>query len=165
MGADVFKAVHEACVPFTRILAVEPSRELNRMPLRRRPLEAMSEPPVLPVPSTTVPPSFPLIWSVIAKIPVGSVASYGEIARRAQLPRRARLVAQALRAAPDALDLPWFRVIRSDGKIAFAPGSVAFVRQRGLLVSEGIEVLDNGRVCAAGKAEDGDNLDAALWRQ
>ena len=114
------------------------------------------------VPLPTFPPSFPLIWSAIAAIPAGSVASYGEVARRAGLPRRARLVAQALRAAPDALMLPWYRVIRSDGKIAFTPGSVAFRRQKKLLQAEGVEVGATGRVTASAMVDD--DLDAALWR-
>lgn len=99
---------------------------------------------------------------MIATISVGSVASYGEIARRAGLPRRARLVAHALRVAPDGLALPWFRVIRSDGRIAFAPGSAAFRRQQEHLQSEGIDVDASGRVRVSSAPDD--DLDAALWR-
>jgi alkylated DNA nucleotide flippase Atl1 len=65
------------------------------------------------------------ILRVIRSIPPGCVASYGEIATRAGLPGRARLVGRVLGdfAAPD---LPWFRVLRSDGRIAFAKGSQPF---------------------------------------
>lgn len=134
------------------------------MPRKRRTPEFLDDLPIADVPSVTVPPTFPLIWAVIAAIPPGSIASYGEVARRAQLPRRARLVAQALRGAPDELDLPWFRVIRSDGKIAFTPGSASFRRQKRLLEREGIQVLDNGRVSGSNAITDDDDLDAALWR-
>jgi methylated-DNA-protein-cysteine methyltransferase-like protein len=109
-----------------------------------------------------VPASFPVIWAVIAAIPHGSVASYGEVARRAGLPRRARLVAQALRAVPDERELPWFRVIRSDGRIAFTPGSASFRRQKALLQREGVTVNASGRVASAVAAEQ--DLDTALWR-
>lgn len=112
--------------------------------------------------SAPVSPSFALIWSTIAAIPAGRIASYGEVARRAGLPRRARLVAQALRAAPDALSLPWHRVVRADGRIAFTPGSASFRRQRRLLEAEGVGVAANGRVTMP--AGDSDDLDALIWR-
>ena len=115
-----------------------------------------------PEAAADVPVSFPVIWAVIAAIPRGSVASYGEVARRAGLPRRARLVAQALRAVPDGRELPWFRVIRSDGRIAFTPGSASFRRQKALLQREGVMVNASGRVASAAAAEQ--DLDAALWR-
>lgn len=106
--------------------------------------------------------AFPAIWATIAAVPAGTVASYGEIARRAGLPRRARLVAQALRAAPDELGLPWHRVLRSDGRIAFPPGSASFRRQKRLLEREGVRVSKNGRTSQSRTLAEPD-LDAALW--
>src|SRR6185437_1310160 len=58
------------------------------------------------------------IYAVIAAIPAGRVASYGQIAARAGLPGRARLVGAALRDTPDGMELPWFRVLHSNGTIA-----------------------------------------------
>lgn len=109
-------------------------------------------------------PAHQAIWTAVAALARGQVAAYGEIARRAGLPRRARLVAQALRVAPAALALPWHRVIRADGRIAFEPGSAGFLRQRRLLRAEGVAVADDGRVSAAfrDRAHTTD-LDAALW--
>lgn len=98
---------------------------------------------------------------MIAAIPSGTVLSYGEVARRAGLPRRARMVAQALRAAPDALGLPWHRVLRSDGRIAFTPDSAAFREQRRRLRAEGVEVTDNGKVRITAPPA---TLDELLWR-
>jgi len=89
------------------------------------------------------------------------VASYGEIAARAGLPRRARLVGRVLREADAALDLPWQRVLRSDGRIAFAPGSRAWREQRSRLVREGVTVV-NGRVDLRRFGWQR-NLDAELW--
>ena len=109
----------------------------------------------------TMSPGFERIWTVIAAIAPGSVLSYGEVARRAGLPRRARMVAQALRAAPDALGLPWHRVLRADGRIAFAPGSEDFLRQQRRLRAEGVKVADNGRVHMPAAAA---TLDELLWR-
>ena len=109
----------------------------------------------------TVPESFPRIWRAIAAIPAGTVTSYGRVAANAGLPRRARLVAQALRAAPDDLQLPWHRVVRADGRIAFPRGSAAFRQQRRLLQAEGVTVPVDGRIRTVGDADD---LDAVLWR-
>ena len=100
------------------------------------------------------------IRAAIAAIPQGSVASYGEIARRAGLPGRARLVGRVLREAGDA-SLPWQRVLRSDGRIAFPPGSRAFREQVRRLAGEGV-IARNGRVDldAFGWGRD---LDQLIW--
>ncbi len=101
------------------------------------------------------------IIRTIAKIPRGRVASYGEIAERAGLPRRARLVGRVLGEADAALKLPWQRVLRADGRIAFPPGSRGHRRQRRLLIAEGVEVV-NGRVDLTRFGWQRD-LDLELW--
>lgn len=85
------------------------------------------------------------IWRVVAAIPPGSVASYGQVAELAGIARGARQVARALRFAPDDRQLPWFRVLRSDGRIAMAPDSSGYKRQRRHLLDEGV-VVEGGRV-------------------
>jgi len=85
------------------------------------------------------------IWHVIALIPEGKVSSYGKIADLAGLPGRARYVSRALKMAPDTLELPWHRVINSQGKIAFPETSPYFIEQMQRLRSEAIEV-NRGRV-------------------
>src|SRR5947208_3504306 len=82
---------------------------------------------VNPVPRVS--PEHAAILRTIAAIPRGRVASYGEIALRAGLPRRARLVGRVLREAGPRANLPWQRVLRSDGRIAFTPGSRPFREQ------------------------------------
>ena len=94
---------------------------------------------------TSIAPEHAAILRAIAAIPRGRVASYGEIALRAGLPRRARLVGRVLRDAGPAAKLPWQRVLRSDGRIAFPPGSPGHREQRQRLLSEGVIVL-KGRV-------------------
>jgi methylated-DNA-protein-cysteine methyltransferase-like protein len=100
------------------------------------------------------------ILRAIRSIPEGAVASYGELAARAGLPGRARLVGRILREMPD-LKLPWHRVLRSDGRIAFAPGSRSFREQVRRLAGEGVLVV-RGRVDLSRHGWDR-NLDAALW--
>lgn len=101
------------------------------------------------------------ILRTIASIPRGRVASYGEIADRAGLPRRARLVGRVLREAPAGLQLPWFRVLRADGRIAFPPGSRGFREQVRQLAAEGV-LVRNGRVDLAQHGWERD-LDGLLW--
>jgi methylated-DNA-protein-cysteine methyltransferase related protein len=98
------------------------------------------------------------ILAAVRAIASGSVASYGEVARRAGLPRRARLVARVLSNNEDP-GLPWHRVLRADGRIAFAPGTRGFREQCARLRREGV-VVKAGRVRMAAA---GDDLDALLW--
>jgi methylated-DNA-protein-cysteine methyltransferase-like protein len=100
------------------------------------------------------------ILHAIRSIPEGCVASYGELAARAGLPGRARLVGRILGEMPDA-KLPWHRVLRSDGRIAFPPGSRSFREQVRRLAGEGIVVV-RGRVDLSRHGWER-NLDAALW--
>lgn len=55
------------------------------------------------------------VRAVIASIPPGRVLSYGDVAELAGL-RSARLVGRIL--AEDGGDVPWYRVLRSDGHTA-----------------------------------------------
>ena len=98
------------------------------------------------------------ILDAIRRIPYGTVSSYGEVAALAGLPGRARLVARVLSESADA-GLPWHRVLRSSGQIAFPPGSEKFLEQTGRLRSEGVEVKQ-GRVKRDKKPLD---MDALLW--
>jgi methylated-DNA-protein-cysteine methyltransferase-like protein len=107
-----------------------------------------------------VPPTHLEIRRAVAAIPQGRVASYGEIAARAGLPRRARLVGTVLRETPSDV-LPWHRVLRADGRIAFPPGSRAFREQVRRLAAEGV-LVRNGRVDLDAHGWER-NLDDLLW--
>ena len=102
-----------------------------------------------------------LILAVVAAIPPGAVASYGAVAARAGLPGRARLVARVLSQLPAGSDVPWYRVLRASGCIAFPLDGPDFDRQRRLLLAEGCAVSDKGRVEAAMRSLE--SLDEALW--
>ena len=104
-------------------------------------------------------PAADRILAAIRAVPRGSVAGYGHIAQRAGLPGRARLVARILCQNEDP-GLPWHRILRSDGRIAFPAGSPGFEEQARRLRTEGIEVR-NGRVRMP---ESDESLDAAMWR-
>ncbi|MFT5312366.1 MAG: methylated-DNA-protein-cysteine methyltransferase-like protein [Paraglaciecola sp.] len=83
------------------------------------------------------------IWRTAQLIPSGKVASYGQIADLAGLPGRARLVGKALGYVPNNIDVPWHRILRSNGQIAFPTGSEQSQTQQGLLQEEGVVVLNN----------------------
>jgi methylated-DNA-protein-cysteine methyltransferase related protein len=76
------------------------------------------------------------VRKIVAAIPPGSVASYGDIAELAHAPSP-RLVGRVL--SEDGSDLPWHRVLKSDG----TPAHHLAERQLELLRAEG--VLADGR--------------------
>lgn len=82
------------------------------------------------------------IWQVVHRIPPGSVATYGQVARLAQLPGYARFVGRVLKNLPAGTRLPWFRVLNAQGRISFAPDSSQYRRQQELLEAEGVVFMD-----------------------
>ena len=83
------------------------------------------------------------IWRTAMHIPNGKVSSYGQIADLAGLPGRARLVGKSLAYVPENLAVPWHRILRSSGQIAFPNGSEQAQKQKDLLQDEGVVVLNN----------------------
>ena len=83
------------------------------------------------------------VWRVVASIPAGQVATYGQIAELAGLPGGARRVGRVLAALPTESRLPWHRVINAAGGVSL-PGAQG-TRQRRLLRAEGVR-LHNQRV-------------------
>jgi methylated-DNA-protein-cysteine methyltransferase-like protein len=81
------------------------------------------------------------VWKVVSEIPSGHVLTYGEVARLSGMPKAARRVSQALRRAPKNLNVPWHRVINSQGKISFPEDSSGWLRQKDMLEEEGIVFL------------------------
>ena len=98
------------------------------------------------------------IQAVIRALPRGCVCSYGDVAAKAGLPGCARLVARVL-SQSEAAGLPWHRVLRASGRIAFPAGSPMFLEQTQRLRDEGVQV-DAGRVRMPKRGLD---LDALLW--
>ncbi|HKI73426.1 MAG TPA: MGMT family protein [Pseudomonadales bacterium] len=81
------------------------------------------------------------VWQVVAAIPRGKVATYGQVARMAGMPQQSRLVGTVLSRLPAASKLPWHRVINSQGRISNPdPG-----RQQARLEREGVTLI-GGRV-------------------
>lgn len=102
------------------------------------------------MPGFTSPPNpqayYAQVWDLVRRIPRGRVATYGQIALMLPPPQGvefesykafgARWVGGAMASCPD--DVPWQRVINSQGKISERPGAE---KQRALLEEEGIEFV------------------------
>jgi methylated-DNA-[protein]-cysteine S-methyltransferase len=76
------------------------------------------------------------VLSAIAKIPAGTVRSYGQVAAAIGKPKAARAVGQALGSNPVPIVLPCHRVVASDGSLGGYAGGLD--RKRQLLALEGI---------------------------
>ena len=87
------------------------------------------------------PTFFTQIYAVVAAIPYGKVASYGQIARMLGRPRAAREVGWAISNCPE--ELPWQRVVKSDGSIT---GGVHAQIRKARLIEEDVAFLPDGRV-------------------
>jgi len=60
-------------------------------------------------------PSQQAVYRIVAKIPYGETASYGQVARLAGLPRAARFVGTTMANNPYPVFIPCHRVVKSDG--------------------------------------------------
>ncbi len=89
---------------------------------------------------------FTKVYETVRKIPLGKVATYGQIARLTGNPRAARQVGWALHVNPEPYIIPCHRVVNRDGKLsgAFAFGGTD--AQRYLLMNEGVEFVDQETV-------------------
>ena len=93
------------------------------------------------------------VYAIVATIPPGKVMTYGQIALLIPPPPSVapelyvklspRWVGSAMAHAPD--NVPWQRVINSQGKVSERPG-LGPLAQRQLLEREGIVFDDRGRI-------------------
>jgi methylated-DNA-protein-cysteine methyltransferase-like protein len=82
------------------------------------------------------------ILQVVALIPYGKVASYGQIAKMAGLPKHARLVGYVLKHLDSEAEIPWHRVINAQGKISLSKlNDQGENIQRLKLLAEGVMVI------------------------
>ena len=92
-----------------------------------------------------------VVWDIVRQIPPGRVSTYGQIAAMIPPPGTlnlkdyeafgARWVGGAMAACPG--DVPWQRVINSQGKISPRPGAE---RQHQLLEDEGVKFDERGKI-------------------
>ena len=97
---------------------------------------------------------FAAFYDVVRQVPVGKVATYGQIARLAGMPRCARTVGYAMAGCKDP-SVPCHRVVDRFGGTkncfdTYAPGT-----QRALLEAEGVSFRPDGTV----------DLEQSLWNR
>lgn len=83
------------------------------------------------------------VYDLVAKIPAGTVTTYGDIAKMLGRQRAARFVGYAMNASCETDNLPWHRVTFSDGKTW--DGEWKRV-QHDLLTAEGVGFTPDGRI-------------------
>jgi methylated-DNA-protein-cysteine methyltransferase related protein len=88
------------------------------------------------------------VYDVVRRVPVGRVATYGQVARVAGLGRHARLVGYALAALPNGTTVPWHRIINARGTVSPRRSGDA-LSQRMRLEREGIRFDARGRASFA----------------
>nr|WP_086940704.1 MGMT family protein [Thaumasiovibrio occultus] len=81
------------------------------------------------------------IYAILQQTPYGRVVTYGDIAKLAGYPGYARHVGKVLASLPSETQLPWYRVINSQGKISLTAGDAE--RQKNALTMEGIHFEEN----------------------
>lgn len=90
------------------------------------------------------------VYAIVRLIPKGQVTSYGRIAEMLDSPRGARQVGFAMSALkgkvddPKYSDVPWQRVINSQGKISIKGSDGGRIMQTELLREEGVMVQKVG---------------------
>lgn len=89
---------------------------------------------------------------IIKHIPKGKVLTYGRIAKLARNPRAARQVSWILHSSSKKYELPWHRVISSNGAISLKSIDGKII-QKNLLQQEGFEISERFKV----------DLDQYLW--
>jgi len=106
-----------------------------------------------PVSAAAPRPTFLRIWEIVARIPRGRVATYGQVARLAGMPGAARMAGWALHALPEGMKIggrpvPWHRVINAQGRISPRAGDVIGegLRQHRRLRRDGVAVSRGGRI-------------------
>ena len=93
------------------------------------------------------------VIDVILAIPVGTVATYGQVAALAGNRRAARQVSRVLHSSSRKNGLPWHRVVNREGRISLPEGRGGH-RQRTRLEAEGVRFDAAGRI----------DLPAFQWR-
>ncbi len=89
---------------------------------------------------------FERVYEAVRRIPEGSVATYGQVARAVGNPRLARVVGYALHVNPQPGVIPCHRVVKQDGEVSRAFAFGGSNRQVELLQAEGVEFLDETHV-------------------
>ena len=93
---------------------------------------------------TEATPLYQSIYILVRQIPAGKVSSYGRIAKI--IGTTARTVGFAMAALPPGSDVPWQRVINSQGKVSRRTDGEGNILQQDLLEQEGVKFNNQGKL-------------------
>ena len=79
------------------------------------------------------------VYQIVANIPKGKVATYGQIAKLAGSPKAARAVGICMKTNPFAPQVPCHRVVASDGKLTGYSAGSGIITKKEMLVKEGVK--------------------------
>lgn len=103
------------------------------------------------MPRKQISPIYSSIYDLASKVPSGYVTTYGQLAKLVGC--TARTVGFAMAALSPGHDIPWQRVINSQGKVSPRSDGDGNILQRDLLEAEGLQFNQEGRI----------NLDKYSW--
>jgi len=83
------------------------------------------------------------IYNLTRKIPMGKVATYGQLARLAGNAKAARAVGIFMRTNPDAPRIPCHRVVAKDGSLTGYSIGKGVSTKRNILEKEGVSFVKN----------------------
>lgn len=87
------------------------------------------------------------VYAFIANVPPGRVVTYGQVAFELGAPTASRAVGYALHHLPGtSVDVPWWRVVNSAGRISHGSRGSAADIQRERLEAEGVRFDLEGRI-------------------
>ncbi len=78
------------------------------------------------------------VYEITRQIPIGNVATYGQIAALAGSPKASRAVGLLMKTNPDAPHTPCHRVVASDGSLTGYSGHDGIVGKKRMLLTEGV---------------------------
>jgi len=76
------------------------------------------------------------VYVLIRKIPVGKVATYGQVAKLVGKPKAARAVGMCMRTNPDAPQTPCHRVVAADGSLTGYSAGNGVTTKKEMLLQE-----------------------------
>lgn len=88
---------------------------------------------------------YDLVYELVCLIPSGRVATYGQIASYVDR-CTPRMVGYAMAATPQGNEIPWHRVINSQGRVSIRANGERDMLQQLLLEAEGVLFNKNGQV-------------------
>lgn len=83
------------------------------------------------------------VYEITRQIPIGKVATYGQVAALAGNPKAARAVGMCMKMNPDAPRTPCHRVVASDGKLTGYSGGNGLSTKKTMLITEGVLFIGN----------------------